>query len=176
MKLEAAFRRRCEAIAVEQRYELKKQPFDPLPAEELLIKMKGEARPPNQFATMPPEHVAHLLQANDWSAGIVWLQPLLIVYHPAHSSARHQSNLMHELAHVLLKHPMVGFDPKTGLPLRNPRCEAEAVYLGGCLQIPRLGLQWAAGRGYSATQVAAHFGASEAMVAFRSNMTGVKLC
>jgi Zn-dependent peptidase ImmA (M78 family) len=81
---------------------------------------------------------------------------------------------MHELAHVLLNHPMVDFDSETGLPLRDVRCEAEASYLGGCLQIPRLGLQWAAHQGYTMAQVAAHFGVSESMVNFRSNMTGIK--
>lgn len=175
MKLEAEFKRRCEAIAVNQRYELNKRAFDPLPADALLKKLGGEARLPDQMPNIRPEVVIHLHNSHDWSAGIVRLHPLLIVYHPAHSPARHQSDLMHELAHVLLNHPMVGFDSETGLPLRDPRHEAEAGYLGGCLQIPRLGLQWAAQQGYTMAQVAAYFGASESMVNFRSNMTGIKL-
>jgi len=174
MKLEAVFKRRCEAIAVNQRYELNKHPFDPLPAEELLKKQNGEVRTPDQMPHMLPETIKRLLDSQDWSAGIIRLHPLLIIYHPAHSPARHESDLMHELAHVILNHPMVGFDPVTGLPLRNSRHEAEATYLGGCLQIPRLGLQWASQRNYSGQQVAAHFGASEEMVNFRGNMTGIK--
>lgn len=35
-KLEAAFKRRCEAIAVDWRYRFQIHPFDPLPAERLL--------------------------------------------------------------------------------------------------------------------------------------------
>ena len=174
MKLEAAFKRRCEAISIDQRYDLNKQPFDPLPAEELLAKLKGEARSPDQMPNMSQESIARLLNNHDWSAGIIRLCPLLIIYHPAHSLTRRQSNLMHEMAHILLKHPMVGFDSETGLPKRDTRFETEATYLGGCLQLPRLGLQWAAQQSYTVTQVATHFGASPDMVHFRSNMTRIK--
>ncbi len=82
---------------------------------------------------------------------------------------------MHELAHVLLKHAMVHFDPETGLPKRRQSDEDEATYLGGCFQIPRRGLLWAVQRKMILPQIAAHFGASEEMVKFRSNVTGVKV-
>lgn len=173
MKLEAEFRHRCEAIAVDWRHRFGLRPFDPLLAEQLLQALNGEAVPPDQLPNVSWEAVHHLLTHDDWSAGIVRNQPLLIVYHPAHSPARHQADLMHELAHILLEHPMTGFSPETGLPLRDARHEDEATYLGGCLQIPRLGLRWAAQRGYVYTQIAGHFGASEDMVRFRSNLTRI---
>lgn len=175
MKLEVAFRHRCEAIAVDWRHRFGLRPFDPLPAERLLKALHGEAVPPDQLPNISWEAVHHLLTHTDWSAGIVRNQPLLIVYHPAHSPARHQADLMHELAHVLLEHPMIGFSPETGLPLRNARYEDEANYLGGCLQIPRLGIKWAVQHGYTCIQIAEHFGASEEMVRFRSNLTGIEV-
>jgi Zn-dependent peptidase ImmA (M78 family) len=110
--------------------------------------------------------------SEDWSAGILRLTPLLIVYHQKHSPARRESDVMHEIAHVLLQHPMMSFSPVTGLPLRDPRHEDEATYLGGCLQIPRLGLEWAIKKGFGLIAIAEHFGASEEMVQFRCNMTG----
>lgn len=173
MKLEATFKGQCEAIAVDWRYHFRLRPFDPLPAERLLEALEGEAIPPEQFPTLSSEAVSHLLAHDDWSAGIVRPQPLLIMYNPTHSPARHQADLMHECSHVLLKHPMVGFSPETGLPVRDVRHEDEAIYLGGCLQIPRLGLSWAVQYGYTCMQVAQHFGASEDMVRFRSNMTRI---
>lgn len=51
--------------------------------------------------------------------------------------------------------------------------EAEAAYLGGCLQIPREGLLWALRRHMSTAEIARHFGASELMVRYRRNVTGV---
>ncbi len=175
MKLEEGFRRSCEAIAVDWRYMFGFRAYDPLPAERLLDALDGEALPPDQLPNLSPEVVEYLLIADDWSAGVVRLKPLRIVYHPTHSAARHQSDLMHELAHVLLKHPMIGFSPSTGLPLRESRHEAEATYLGGCLQIPRLGLVWAIQQGLTRADIAEHFGASQDMVRFRSNMTGVAI-
>ncbi|MCC6613395.1 MAG: ImmA/IrrE family metallo-endopeptidase [Anaerolineae bacterium] len=175
MKLEAAFRKRCEAIAVDWRYRLRLRVHDPMTAELLLHELGGEAVTPDRLLTASPEAVEHLLRSEDWSAGIVRVVPLLIVYHPTHSPARHQSDLMHEIGHVLLDHPMVGFDPSTGLPKRDPRYEDEATYLGSCLQIPRLGLQWCVKKGLGTVSIAQHFGASVQMVRFRSNMTGVRL-
>jgi DNA polymerase III psi subunit len=176
VKLTAAFKQRCEAIAVDQRYRLGLAPNDPLPAERLLLDLAPSAQilTPDQIVGLSQEQVSHLAQADDWSAGIVWRDPLRILIHPAHIGARRESDLMHEAGHVLLDHPMIDFSPDTGLPLREPHYEDEAVYLGSCLQIPHLGLKWAVKRGYNCAQIAAHFGASEAMVQFRCNMTGVK--
>jgi Zn-dependent peptidase ImmA (M78 family) len=175
MKLEPAFKRRCEAIAVDLRHNFQLRPFDPLPAEQLLNSLSGKAVTPDQTQNVPTESINHLNSHEDWSAGIIQLDPLLIMVHPNHLPERRQSDLMHELSHILLNHPMIGFSPDTGLPLRDARCEEEATYLGSCLQIPRLGLQWASQRGFTATQIAAHFGASLQMVTFRCNMTGIRV-
>ena len=80
---------------------------------------------------------------------------------------------MHEIAHVLLNHQPVGFDPVTGIPKRKQNNEDEATYLGGCLQIPKSGLLWATQRKMLLFQIAAHFRPSEAMVKFRGNVTEV---
>jgi hypothetical protein len=175
VKLEATFTRRCEAIAVDWRYRLRLAAHDPLPANRLLHELGGEAVTPQELTSASPDSVKRLIESQEWSAGIVRLSPLLIVYHPSHSPARYQSNMMHEIAHVLLKHPMVGFDPTTGLPTRDARCEEEATYLGGCLQVPRIGLQRLIGQGYGTVEIALHFGASEKMITFRMNVTGLQI-
>ena len=87
-----------------------------------------------------------------------------------------ESNLMHEIAHVLFNHKPVGFDSVTGLPKRKQNNEYEATYLGRCPQIPKSGLLWATQRKMLLPhQIAAHFGASEAMVKFRTNVTEVSV-
>lgn len=175
MKLDAAFKRRCEAIAVDCRHQLALRSYDPLYADQMLAVLHGNAVTPDRIPKASPEAVHHLMTHDDWSAGIIRPHPLLIVYHPAHPPARYQSNLMHEIAHVLLDHPMIGFDSETGLPLRAERYEDEATYLGSCLQIPRLGLQWIAAQGYDEQEIATYFGASVLLVRFRSNMTRIAL-
>ncbi len=81
---------------------------------------------------------------------------------------------MHEFAHIILKHKMVSREPKTGLFQRRQQDEDEAVYLGGCLQIPRRGLLWAKQKKMNISQIALHYKASEEMVKFRSNVIGIK--
>jgi len=45
--------------------------------------------------------------------------------------------------------------------------------LGGCLQIPRPALLWALRRQMTTPEIADHYGASEKMVRYRRNVTGV---
>lgn len=177
MKLDTAFKDRCEAIAIDWRYRLGLKPHDPLPANQLLcaIAPDGEVLTPDKVPNLPPHRAEIFMKANDWSAAILRLKPLRILMHPNISAARYESNLMHELGHVLLQHPMVGFSPETGLPMRQPRYEDEATYLGSCLQIPRLGLQWGVKKGFNLSEISNHFGASEEMVRFRANLTGIRV-
>lgn len=172
--LSPEFKRLCEAIATEQRSSLNLQAFDRLPAYELATHLNATILTPEQFLNLEQHHLEILLTSDAWSAAVICQHPLQIVHNPRHAVVRRESNLMHELGHVLLKHQMIGFDPKTGFPLRRQQDEKEAIYLGGCLQIPHRGLLWAVQREMSLLQIAEHFGASEDMVLFRSNAVGVR--
>ncbi|WP_375469092.1 ImmA/IrrE family metallo-endopeptidase [uncultured Nostoc sp.] len=171
--LSPEFRQSCEAITTEQRSLLRVRSFEPLPANTLAAKLGAILFTPDQFPNLEPEQVTLLLASDGWSGAIISDRPLWIVYNPRHAPARYESNLMHEIAHVLLDHKPVGFDSVTGLPKRKQNNEDEATYLGRCLQIPKRGLLWATQRKMLLPQIAAHFGASEAMVQFRSNVTNV---
>lgn len=174
-KLSSVFRQRCEAIATERRNLLGLRAFDPLPADVLAADLGAKLFTPEQVPNAEPKQVAVLLTSDQWSAAVICHNPLWILHNPRHAPVRRESNLMHELGHVLLGHTMVGFDRETGLPQRRQSDEDEATYLGGCLQIPRRGLLWALGRKMTLPQIGAHFAASEAMVRFRSNVTGVQI-
>jgi Zn-dependent peptidase ImmA (M78 family) len=130
---------------------------------------------PQQLPSLTPEQISLLLVSNSWSAAVVRQAPLWIVYHPLRAPARRESDLMHELAHVLLQHPLVSFDPTTGQPQQRQQDEDEATYLGGCLQIPRRGLLWAVGCKMTLAEICAHFSVSKQMVQFRGNVTGVSI-
>ncbi|MEH2162940.1 MAG: ImmA/IrrE family metallo-endopeptidase [Nostoc sp.] len=82
---------------------------------------------------------------------------------------------MHKFGHLLLGHKIVRFDSNTGLTVRRQSDENEATYLGGCLQIPRRGLLWAVQRQMTQTEIAVHFNASEEIVLFCSDVTGVNI-
>jgi len=172
--LSPEFKRRCEAIATEQRSLLDLRAFDRLPACELATHLGATIITLDQLFSLERQHLEVLLASNTWSAAVICQYPLQIVHNPHHAVARRESNLMHELGHILLQHSMIGFDSKTGLPLRRPQDEKEATYLGGCLQIPHRGLLWAVQREMTLLQIAEHFGASEEMVLFRSNAAGIR--
>ena len=168
-------RQRLEAIATKQRNILDFKAFEPLPPEVLIKHFQATLFTAEAVPNAKLEAIKLLNNNDDWSAGIISLDPLWIVYNLRHTTARQQSDLMHEFAHIILKHEMVKYDSQTGLPQRLQKYEDEAVYLGGCLQIPRRGLLWSIQKKMTTSQVALHFNASEEMVKFRSNVSGLPL-
>jgi Zn-dependent peptidase ImmA (M78 family) len=103
----------------------------------------------------------------------------VIIRNTAHARARVESDVMHELAHVLCKHEPVQFQHVQGFPfpLRGHDLvqKGEATWLGACLQVPRTALWWAIKVGMDEAQMAQHFGASQAMIRFRRQVTAVDL-
>jgi len=82
---------------------------------------------------------------------------------------------MHEIAHCDLKHRSIRKEEGYSFFLHSydQTQEEEAAWLGGCLQIPRAGLQWALRQGMDDATIAQWFRASRKMVIFRSSMTGI---
>ena len=103
----------------------------------------------------------------------------LIVYNPTHSTARQNSDLMHELAHILLGHKptMVFIDPNTDLALRshNRTQEEEANWLSGCLLLPRVVLLHIKASHIGDAVGCRQYGVSAEMLTYRMNVTGVNL-
>jgi len=171
--LPLAFRQRCERIAIDWRWKLGNRfAYDPLPALELLNALQAMVLTFDDVKGLSPEHRQHLSTISAFTYSI---NPVVILHNPQHSPARYESNMMHECAHILLKHPMILFDPALPNPPRDPQHESEATYLGGCLQIPKRGLFWAVQRKMAPEQIAGHFGASCEMVRYRANMSKLKL-
>lgn len=137
---------------------------------------------PSKIEGLNGEHLENLLGdgSNHWSAASIPIGngKFIIVHNPTHSRARQQSNLMHELAHIICKHEIPEEKTKIGLSgfLRNhdEQQENEAEWLGGCLQLPKQALFVALKSGMSEDQIAEHFNASKEMVRFRANISGVK--
>jgi hypothetical protein len=165
------FKTWAEQQAAEQRRLLGLSAVAPLAAERLAVLHGIEVRSPREVSGMPPQHVEWLLRdgPSNWSA--------LILLNTAHSPARQQSNLMHEIAHVLCGHEATTQVPIVGSPyvLRgfDAELEEEAAWLGACLQLPRAALCWAMRRRMTLQQMAEHFQASVELVRYRHNVTGI---
>lgn len=115
-----------------------------------------------------------------WSAATIPLNhgKHLIIHNPTHSPARQQSNLMHELAHILCEHVVSEKVKETGLSgfLRNFDIEQEneAEWLGSCLQLPKPALIQSLKKGMTIEAMAEHYNCSTEMVKYRINVSGVR--
>ncbi len=176
--LDRNMRNWCENEGVRWRKELKMYAYDPLPAQRLAQYLKIQVISPVEIPGID-EPLLQCLLAEDagWSALTL---PIgegrhLIIYNPTHAATRYESNVMHELAHLLLGHQPIRFHQLSGgffVREYHITDEKVAAYLGGCLQIPARGLDWAFQRSMTLQEIAEHFGASLQMVRYRCNMTG----
>ena len=100
-----------------------------------------------------------------------------IIINPAHSRGRQSSTLMHELAHLMLKHVPARVEvSSTGLLLLSDYsddAEAEADWLAAAMLLPRDVLVAHRRRGESIAEIAALFVTSEQLCEWRVRMTGV---
>lgn len=175
--LSLEFRQRCENIALTKRHQLGLYGYSPLSARRLAAYLSVNICFPYEIAGLDTIFVDHLVKSSTWSAITLLIEPRLIVANPSHTPARFESNIMHELAHLLLNHKPEAL----GLINSNyaarqyaARQEKEAEYLGGCLQIPSVGLDYAQQLNWNKEKIANYYGASKQMVQYRMNMTGHK--
>ena len=102
-----------------------------------------------------------------------------LVLNPAHAPTRQRNDLMHELAHVELKHTPARVEvSKSGFLLLSDYSEdqeEEADWYAGAMLLPRSGLMHHRTRGKSAQDIAEHYGVSPQLCQWRLRMTGVEV-
>nr|WP_246481430.1 ImmA/IrrE family metallo-endopeptidase [Amycolatopsis umgeniensis] len=116
------------------------------------------------------------LQAFAFSAATFEIeQRKIIVVSPLRNTGRQNSDIAHELAHVMLKHDLSEIREVDGMPFRTckPDEEEEATAFGGTLLLPRPLLLSAARRQASIEQIANQYDVTVEMARFRYNTTGV---
>jgi len=176
------FKSWAEKKSIEIRNELGLKANQALCAFQLCNHLAIPVFVPQDIKQLDPKHLNILLgEGKDrWSAATIPLddEKAIIIHNPEHSAQRQQSNLMHELAHVLCDHKVDYGIKDTGLAgmLRhhNQEQEDEAIWFGACLQLPREAIIWALKHHMSNSAIAKHFNASEEMVKYRINISGVK--
>jgi Zn-dependent peptidase ImmA (M78 family) len=174
------FKAWAERTAAGIRRELRIQPLAALPAQRLADHLGITIVEPAALPGMTDDLLHRLVKefGHCWSALTIVAEAItIIVCNPTHADTRRESDVMHELAHIICCHTPARIELEDGFPFRlrsfNPNDEAEAVWLGGVLQIPRAALLQLVRRGYVNEALAEHFCASDDMVRFRRNVTGV---
>jgi hypothetical protein len=131
---------------------------------------------------LPPGAVRQLIQVDpdSWSAMTIQeVQAFGIVLNPAHAMTRQRSDLMHELAHIELRHVPARVQVSvTGLMLLSDYSEdqeQEADWHAAALLLPREGLMRLRAQQKSSDEIAGHYGVSKSLTEWRLRMTGVDI-
>lgn len=179
--LKRGFKAEAERISEQYRQKLGFSKFDPLDAFVLAKHLDIPVFSVDEaFAgDLSSPHLPKLHDTSKFSA--FWMPnedgDKIIIHNHYHSEKRQQSNIMHELAHIIRNHEIPEETAKLCFLLNlhyfNKEQEEEAKYLGACLQITRPGLQWALKQNYSPEQISNYYNASVEMVKFRLNTSGV---
>ncbi len=170
------FKTQAEQQARDYRQALSIRSSQPLPAKSLAEHLGIHVISPDQIPGLDSSHADWLSNFDSmWSAGAVAIPErnrVFIVYNSAHSGPRQESDILHEIAHIICKHAAAASGLNGIFRTYDKGQEEEARYLGACLQLPRDGLVWALRHGMTKKQIAKHFGASEDLVRYRQNVTG----
>ena len=178
MTLRRGFRADAERKANAFRVKLGLRPQDRLKAVELAKYIGVPILGPADVPGLSKDHVARLVRPgiSDWSAMTLDCEGRAIILHnTSHASVRQESNLFHELAHILCAHPPGHLVQIGALLLRyyDVECEEEAMYFGGALHIPRAALMSSLRAGMDSSSIAKKYCASNALTQYRINVTGV---
>ena len=178
MGMRRGFKSEASELAAEVRAELRLGPLDRLDPRQLAQHLDIPTVPLSDLAPNCRGAVYFLRSdLGTFSALTVFDgHRRMIIHNDAHSPARQNSNLTHELAHGLLGHePRPALDAKTGCRLCNARNEEEADWLAGELLVTRdMALAVARGR-FTMQWAMNHLGVSEQMLTWRMRKTGAIL-
>ncbi|WP_284653163.1 ImmA/IrrE family metallo-endopeptidase [Flavobacterium terrisoli] len=180
--LKRGFKAKAERIATEYREKLGIHPCAPLCAFALAKFLDIKVHDATHFLSgLDDVNRLSGLDGSDcgWSALTMKDKDgkRLIIHNPFHTPARQQSNIMHEIAHILCEHKKKPLPEGVNLPFGmrdfDKEQEDEAIYLGATLQLSRPCLLWARKTKMTNAEIANYYNASAEMVNFRIASTGV---
>jgi Zn-dependent peptidase ImmA (M78 family) len=173
------FKSWCETISVQHRRALRLTPVDRLDAVALAASLKIEVRSVDEVPGLDAHTVA-ALAAEDGSWSAITLTngvKTVVILNSGRSQGRSASDLMHELAHIIIGHIPGRIDiTEDGALILNTyerQQEDEANWLAGSLLLPRDALLWIRRQRWDDETAARHYGVSVAMLQYRFNVTGV---
>jgi hypothetical protein len=181
-KFKHGFKTFAEKKSIDYRKLLGLEPYDFLCAFKLCKYLNIPLLTPYDVPNLEKEYLNNLLGvgSDNWSAVSIQIESgkYIIIHNNTHSPTRQQSNIMHELAHILCEHTSLDtqlYNLPASLRTYNESQEAEAIWLGGSLQLPRELLIHFLKTKTNIKTIAHLNTASEEMVQYRINVTGVSL-
>lgn len=177
------FKTWCEKTALGFRRDLRIEIFSALDPRDLARHLDILVWTPHDVARhgdLSKDHLDQLLQhdPSSWSAVTLMLPAKkVVILNSDHAPVRQNSDLMHELAHLILEHEPARVDMTPDrrmiLDTYDKLQEAEANWLGGALLVPRDALLQVLSRNRCNEEAASHFNVSIQMINWRRRMTGI---
>lgn len=179
--LERGFKAWAERTASAVRKQFGLPPTGPLDPRRLAEKLGVRIVSPLDYPDLESDVRAQLLQRDPggWSAAtLVVGETAIVVFNPTNTPGRQASDIIHELAHVMLGHDpaTVVFSEDGQMATRtfDQRQEDEANWLGWTLLLPRDALLAARRKRMAKAEIAQAYGVSETLVRYRLRVTGVE--
>lgn len=176
MTLKHGFKANAERTAKRYRQELSLSSADPLDPRTLAGHLKVAIVDASTLVPLAELEELERIQAYSFSAATFEIRDRkIIVVNPIRGRGRQNSDIAHELSHIILEHDLSEVRELAGMPFRTckPDEEEEATALGGTLLLPRDLLVSAARRGASIEGIADQYSVTVEMARFRYNTTGV---
>jgi len=176
MTLRRGFKAEAEREAARVRKELGLAPHDPLDPADLAHHLGVAIVDASALVDLAEIEELERLQAFAFSAATFDIEGRkIIVFSPLRPAGRRNSDIAHEIAHLMLGHDLSEVRDLNGMPFRTcrPYEEEEATVFGGTLLLPRPLLLTAARRNATVEQIASQYVVTTEMARFRYNSTGV---
>ncbi len=181
MSFERGFKAWAERTSSGIRKALQLADWEPLAPSALATHLGVELLEPHQVEGLTVSDLGQLKKDKaGWSAVTVPHEDgNVVVYNPLSSLGRRASDIMHELAHIILAHPpatvFMSHEEDIGMRSFDKRQEDQASWLAWCLLLPRPALIHCRKRRLSDAEIATTYGVSGVLVRFRLAKTGVDL-
>ena len=181
-KLDRGFKSWSERVAAAMRVELGIAVDSPLSARQLADQLNVTLVTPHDIPDMPVDALKQLTQIDryGWSAVSFTIDgSTTVIQNAGNSLGRQSSDLMHELAHIILEHEpsqlILSESGQFAMRSFNEKQEDEANWLAGALLLPRTALVRCIARRLSSAAIATEYVVSEKLVTYRRGVTGVDL-
>lgn len=177
---ERGFKARCERTAESYRKELELESHAALDPRRLATHLRVLVWGIEEVPNVPLDSLLHLTGkgSDEWSAMTLERGDRhLIVVNTQHSPARQNSDIAHELAHLICGHKAsrVDITPDGLAILQNydDKQEDEADWMGAALLLPRAALLHMRAKGATVEDMMQFFEVSREMVTWRQQATAV---
>jgi Zn-dependent peptidase ImmA (M78 family) len=179
--LERGFKSWAERTAASLRGDLGLGPHDLLQPAALAAYLEVLLWTPRDVPDLPADVLDQLTRIDPWgwsAVSVVQDGTAVIIHNPRHSLGRQSSDIVHELAHLILGHEparlIMSHDGSFVMRSYDQKAEDEANWLAWSLLVPREGLVACKHQRLTISEIAEKFGVTQSLVNFRLRMTGVE--